>query len=159
MTEDKRGYSWPPFEAGHELSTTHGARSPRRLEPRAALVLEQTLADDGLAYLQQPAYAATLANWCRAQAALELFSEWLFVQPLEAQLKPPRGGTRSPLEVWGGMLKTSTGLADRLGLTPLARARLGRDVVAAEALAASTLDQIKERGRRSSAPPDADGSQ
>jgi hypothetical protein len=40
-----RGYSWPPFEPGHTLSTRHGAYSPRRVEPLAAELVELALAD------------------------------------------------------------------------------------------------------------------
>ena len=155
MPGDRR----PPFAPGNELSLRHGVRSPRVLEPVASALLEEVQGDTSLAYLQLPAYRATLGNWARAQAAADLFGTWLFAKPIEEQIKPPRGGAKTPLDEWLSLVKTSTALADRLGLTPLARARLGRDVVAAEALAASTLDQIKERGRRSSAPPAADGSQ
>jgi len=36
-----RGYSWPPFEKGNTASLTHGARSPRMIEPLAEAIVNE----------------------------------------------------------------------------------------------------------------------
>lgn len=137
----------PPFGPGNELSIRSGAYSPRKLEPVAAKLVEEVLSDDATSYLDQAAYAPVLRLWATAQGRAELFGTWLFEQPIEDQITPPRGGsTKSPLDIWLGMVRTATGLADRLGLTPLSRARLGRDVSAAEYMANAGLQRLSEVG-------------
>lgn len=141
-----RGYSWPPAEPGNQLALKSGAWSPRHVDPKAQELLEEVAADPAVSYLAQPAYAATLRSWAVAQSRAELFGAWVFAQPLEAQVKPPRGGARSPVELWLQFVKTAANLADKLGLTPLSRARLGRDVATAEAMASQQLRGWINRG-------------
>ena len=121
----------PPLEPGHTLTLHHGARSPRVLEPRAAEIAAAALADPATAYLSEPAYEGSVRLWAMAQGRAELVGEWLDAKPIDEQLKPPKGGAVPPIEVWRKLAETALHAADRLGLTPLSRARLGRDVTAA----------------------------
>ena len=40
-----RGYGWPPFAPGHEMSVTHGARSERKFGPVAELFVAALMND------------------------------------------------------------------------------------------------------------------
>jgi hypothetical protein len=131
---------------GNSLAVVHGAYSPAVIEPRARELLEATLADPQLAYLDQPAYAPVLRNWATVQARAEVFGEWLADQDPDQQITPPRGGAKSPLDTYLGMVRTSTGLADRLGLTPLSRARLGKDLAVTGAANRSGLANLQALG-------------
>jgi hypothetical protein len=73
-----RGYSWPPFEAGHEVSLRHGANSPRRVGPLAAQFAEELLSsEDTPDYLRAPRYRAAIMAYCRAAAACSLLLSYL----------------------------------------------------------------------------------
>jgi len=135
----------PEFEPGNDLAVKSGAWSPARVEPKAEALLAGTLADPALAYLTAPSYAPVLRHWATVQTRSELFGEWLFAKPMDEQITPPRGGAKSPLDVWLGMVRTATALADKLGLTPLSRARLGRDLAVTGAVD-SRMTDLSERG-------------
>lgn len=141
-----RGYRWPDATAGNTIALKSGAYSPRAVEPAAQALLQEVASDQATSYLAEPAYAATLRSWATAQARADLLAAWLAERPIEEQIRAPRGGARSPLEVWFGLQRTAVGIADRLGLTPLARARLGRDVSAAQA--DDVLAQLRAAGRQ-----------
>ncbi|MEQ4715832.1 hypothetical protein [Nonomuraea sp. B19D2] len=119
----------PPFQPGHELSMRHGAYSPRRVDPLAVELVEGVLADDAVSFLRQPAYRSALWAWGRAEARVQLLAEHL--SDHEA------GGCRSCPDCvrWDEQLRKWESAAAsqraRLGLDPLSRARLGRDVAAA----------------------------
>ncbi|HVV76332.1 MAG TPA: hypothetical protein VHC43_09880 [Mycobacteriales bacterium] len=143
-----RGYSWPPFQPGHELSLKSGAWSPKHVDPLALELLEEVASDPSTAYLGQPAFAGTLRLWAFAQARAELYAEWLAKLPFEEQVRAPKGSrnNRAPIEIWRALATSAANLAAQLGLTPLARARLGRDVATAES-AAAAVDRVREAGR------------
>lgn len=67
-----RGYSWPPFQPGHELSTRHGAYSPRRIGERAALISAEVL--ELAPHLAEPEFALALTEYAMARARVELTS-------------------------------------------------------------------------------------
>jgi hypothetical protein len=73
-----RGYTWPPFEPGHEVSLRHGANSPRRVGPLAEQFAEELLAaEDTPDYLRAPRYRAAVMSYCRAAAACSLLLSYL----------------------------------------------------------------------------------
>lgn len=163
MSSAKRGDEWqpafpgqrPPFAPGNQLAARHGAYSPVVVEPVAAALLAEVFADPALGYLDQPAYAPVVRSWATAQARCELFGTWLFEQPIEQQIVPARNGTKAPLDVWLSMVRTATALADRIGLTPLSRAKLGRDVTAAQVQAG--IAHLQQTGADLVAKARADG--
>lgn len=147
----RRGYSWPPFAAGHELSTLHGANSPRRVEPLADQIAASLLAHaDTPAWLRTPAYAPAVRAWSRAEAVVSLLWDYLASQDIEAALgdvtttdederrrkgsSTRRTVSRRVVSVLDQLHKhesRAANLRSRLGLDPLSRARLGRDIGAA----------------------------
>jgi hypothetical protein len=107
----------------------HGAYSPRRVDPLAVELVEGVLADDVVSFLRQPAYRSALWAWGRAEARVQLLAEHLGDHETN--------GCRSCAKCvrWDEQLRKWESAAAtqraRLGLDPLSRARLGRDVAAA----------------------------
>jgi hypothetical protein len=129
-----RGYSRPPFQPGHWLSTKHGAWSPRKVEPLAAELVEQLLAHaredrSPVAYLAEPSYLLTIWALGRTEARIQLVSEWLLDRGSELD---EAGGAVGAANLLNKLESRAESLRSKLGLDPLSRARLGRDVSAAK---------------------------
>lgn len=146
-----RGYSWPPFEPGNEVALRHGAYSPRKVEPLANELVERVVAQAQAAesptpWLRDVTYAPAVWAWARAEARVQLLEEWLM----------SRGsvGVDAEGEVQGAakLLTRYEASAARarqaLGLDPLSRARLGKDVAAAEVDMAKLMAEEAERDRQ-----------
>lgn len=152
----------PPFEAGNvpsnafppgnDLPVTHGGYSPRKVDPLATELVDGLLADPGLEYLKAPAYQPAVWAWARAEASVQLVTEWLAVK---AEASGDGVGDLDSEAVRAAYLllhraeaRATTGRT-RLGLDPLSRARLGKDV-AQGALAndlATTMAALERRER------------
>ncbi len=141
----------PPFQRGHELSVQHGCYSPRRVDPLASELVDRMLSDVAVTFLQAPAYRPALWAWARAEAKCQLLEEYLDGRDdladervIAAYRELHRAETRA------------ANLRTQLGLTPLARARLGKDVaqarVADAAAVMAELHRLEERG--AIAPPE-----
>jgi len=114
------------FEPGHELSTVHGAYSPRRVGERADVVRAELV---GLMPgIDDPEMAAPLALYCRATAREELAHEALEAGNLSPRL----------LEAASAAARVAKELGDALGIGPRAAAEL-RQIRAQTALSVATL--------------------
>lgn len=140
-----RGYSWPPFEKGHELSMKHGAWSPRKVDPLATEMVERVTTD--LEWLT-PADMPAVWAWARAEAQVQLVTEYLIAA---AEITGDGVGDLDADRVKAAYLllhraeaRATTGRT-RLGLDPLSRARLGRDVAAANVDLAALMAEEHER--------------
>jgi hypothetical protein len=131
--------------AGHELSLRHGAFSDRMIAPRATKFVDAVLqiaAADGspVAYLADPTYRPALVAWGRSEAQQDLLEEFL------AELGPidSEGKIRPAAELLDRVARRAERMRARLGLDPLARATLAKDL----AMAQSTheLDRLKALG-------------
>lgn len=136
----------PPFRAGNEAALQHGATSPRRVDPRAQALVEAMLADESLGYLKAPSYRPALLGWARAEARVQLLEEYLGHQV--GDLESPR-----VLSAYTLLLKLQ-GRAEsgrrQLGLDPLSRARLGKDVAQGrQADAAAIMAELHRQERQS----------
>lgn len=128
----------PPFQPGHELSIQPGAYSPRKVEPLAQelveLVLRQATAEgSATAYLSDSTYRPAIHAWARAEIQAQLLTEYLTAA---AEVTGDGVGDLDAERVKSAYLllhraetRAASGRA-RLGLDPLSRARLGRDVAA-----------------------------
>lgn len=148
----------PPFQPGNvPTNSTHNAYSPRWVEPLAAEFVSLTLADPTVpGYVKAPAYRAELYALGRAEAQVQLITEWLAKQ------------AESTGDVLGGLASESVRAAylllhraegrasssrSRLGLTPTAAARMGKHVAqgaaanADVAKAMAQLEQLERDGR------------
>ena len=152
----------PPFPAGHEYSMVHGARSERRIAPVAAQIEAGLLAMPSCPpYLREPAFRDAVRAYCRAQACVELLTEWLSGRDLTAALgeheeheeteenakgTTTRRGTsrrvQSVLDVLHKHETRASSLRARLGLDPASQARISRDLSASAwySSAATPLD-------------------
>jgi hypothetical protein len=117
-TTGRRGYSWPPFEAGHELSMRHGANSQRRLGPVAARLEAEVV--EVAPWCAQPAFGPAVRAWALAEAACELYQAWFSERGLFGEDGKPTPG----LERWDRAEARASRLRAALGLTPQSLARL-----------------------------------
>ena len=149
-----RRYSWPPFAPGHEVSVTTGAGSERRLGPLADLFVAALMADEATPdYVREPSYRWAVQAWGRAEAIVMLLSDWLSGMDVEAALTEVTESEETEERSKGGLKAKRTmrsrrvaSVADqlhrhevramqlraRLGLDPLSRARLGKDVASSK---------------------------
>lgn len=143
-----------PFEPGNTAALQHGAFSPRFIDPLAADLVRLVLEDPQVGYLTAPAYRPALWAWARAEAQAQLLVEYLARAGQESgdgvgDLDLDRVRTAYLL------LHRAESRADRsrarLGLDPLSRARLGKDVAQAKAADAAAimaeLHRLEQTGR------------
>lgn len=156
-----------PFGRGHELSTTHGARSERRLLPLAREHVAALLADPQTpSYLSDPSYGRSLLAYGRAEAVCDLLAGWLSEQSVEDALSEvtksserseQEGGrgkrltvsrrTASVIDQLAKWEKVAAHLRSDLALPPLSRARVARDLGLAVRSQAEAVAALAERGR------------
>lgn len=141
----------PPFRPGHELSVQHGAFSPRKVDPLARDLVDQVLADPDVRYLQAPAYRLALWAWARAEAQVQLLTEYLAKRAEEAgdgvgDLGADR--VRSAYLLLHRAEARATTQRTRLGLDPLSRARLGKDVASAQVDTARLMAELDRRDQQ-----------
>jgi hypothetical protein len=134
-----RGYSWPPFQPGHELSTKHGARSPRKVEPLAAELVAGLLA----ARPDLEGYPEAVWAWGRAEARCVLLSEWIATRGLiDPETDQPMPGLKWLLS----FENQAANFRAILGLDPASEARLAKERAEATRGAVG-LERLRERGR------------
>lgn len=133
MGEPARGYSWAPFttdnhplgqpfESGNQASLRHGTYSPRVIDPLAAELVEHiTATADWL----RP--CDTLSVWAlaRAEAGIQLLVEYLADGGVGLS---GDGEELAAAKRLSRLEARAESLRSKLGLDPLSRARLGRDV-------------------------------
>jgi hypothetical protein len=145
-------------------TTTHGARSPRRVKPLAKRLRRALLAaEDCPQYLKDPMWGPAIDAWAFTEARVRLLREWIadkdFIAAIEETTDEEEetafaGGksrrvshsrhVRSAADELHRAETLAATLRARLGLDPVARARLGRDVSQAGAfdLARFLAEQI-----------------
>lgn len=142
----------PPFQPGNQLATaTHGAYSPRKVDPLAGDLVAGVLDDPGLVYLHAARWRPALWAWARAEAQTQLVSEWLAGEGEHAgngvgDLGDER--VRSAYVVLHRAETRATTGRTRLGLDPLSAARLGRDKTAAALDAAQLMERLAAEERK-----------
>ena len=119
-------HAHPDFERDNTAALKHGARSPRVVEPRVADLVAATV--EATPYLDRPEYRAAVVAWARAEVQAQLLQAWVDEHGLVDE-----NGQVARAE--GALHRAETRAANaraRLGLDPLSRARLGKDVTASE---------------------------
>jgi hypothetical protein len=136
----------PPFEPGNEVAVTHGAYSPRRVDPLTLELVELVLTDPSVEYLQAAHWRPALWAWARAEAQVQLLTEWLETKSIETG---DGVGDLSDEAVRSAYLllhraeaRAQTGRS-RLGLDPLSAARLGRDRAGAAVDTARLMAELR----------------
>jgi len=162
-----RGYRWKDAEPGNELALKHGANSPRRVEPLAAQIAESLLNHpETPAYLREPSYVPVVRAWARAEAVVSLLWDWLDAHDLDAavadvtetdedETRSKGSGSKHTLSRHVESVLTqlhrhetrAMNLRSRLGLDPLSRARLGKDVASQQFDLARLFAEMQKDGR------------
>jgi len=140
-----RGYRWEDAKPGNMLAAKHGAWSPRTVDPLVSQLVADTLDLAGqpgssTAYLSEPSYRPALNAWAIAEVRAGLFASVL------AEHDNGECPGCDKCKAWDdGLHRWSTSAANhrqRLGLDPLSRARLGRDVAAATVDVAALMAKL-----------------
>jgi hypothetical protein len=132
-----RGYSWMPFEPGHELSTKHGVFSRRCLDPLAAELMTGLLEERQ----DLERYPEAVAAWARAEARCLLFGDWIG----EHGILDQTGASTVALRYVAQFERLAMELRTRLGLDPRSEAELARDRSEVERNVVD-LDALRARG-------------
>jgi hypothetical protein len=130
-----------PFQPGHELSLVHGGRSERKIAPRAQAHLDALLADPSLpAYLRDDlSYRGALAGLARAEAVCDLLEIYL-------QDRRVTRGVLPVLDLYRRWLTSAASHRRALGLDPMGRAALMKDVKIAQHYADAGLEELARQG-------------
>ncbi|MGV9868096.1 hypothetical protein [Rhodococcus koreensis] len=117
-----RGYSWEPFKPGHFKSKKHGAYSDRVIVPLAAEIANAVC--QARPDLQAPEMQPAVLAYARTEAQLEVLTAYV----------DEHGAFKDDGEISAAekhRLRIDTQAANhrsRLGLDPLSKARLGKDL-------------------------------
>ena len=141
-----RDYSWAPFEPGNEAALTHGASSPRHVAPLAALIAQELV--EVVPWVTSPAFAAELQAWAWAEAEVRLLRAWLDEHGILSDPDPAEALPRPALAALHRAETRAAKARTRLGLNPVAWARLLVDFSKAEGPAGATHQALQEEGRR-----------
>lgn len=129
------------FERGNTVGERHGAYSERRIAPLARELVAGAVAHSP--YLGEAAYAGELEAWSRAEARCFLLARYVDEHgPLDAD-----GTPRPALAALTQQERLAGELRHRLGLTPLSRAKLGRDATATQVDLAALMARLAEEDR------------
>lgn len=139
--------SWEQFKPENTAAVVHGGYSPRLIEPLAQRIVADLFAGGEIPpYLNDPAFASQIRAWARAEAEVALVHEWLQGLPPEQRLTPPKPGTAPPVETWRKLEAHAANLRKDLGLTPMAKAKLGRQLTPVVDVAALMARMADEEG-------------
>jgi hypothetical protein len=108
----------------------------------AALMELADVPGSPVAYLSDPSYEMAIAAWARVEAGLERLEAWFVDREYLDGDDEPRAATR----LLDRFRTRAESLRARLGLDPLSRARLGRDIAAGQVDVARLLsmDELED---------------
>ena len=135
--------------AGNKIQLTHGAKDPEKVGEIAGALMEALLNDPTTDdYLRQPIMAHEVLAWAHAEAQARLMRDWLDASGLSAAMTETVLSAEEETPLGGGRLSrkaTSRKAASlmselhkaenrriQLGLTPMSRARLGKDIASSQ---------------------------
>lgn len=137
-----RGYSWEPFKPNNTKALKHGARSERIIAPLAAVLANEIL--ETSPHLREPEFRAAVLECARVQAQVEVLEEFIGEHGILGDEDKVRPAADYLLKV----RKHAANMASRLGLDPLSRARLGKDIAATQLDVAQILTQQREEAEK-----------
>ena len=135
----------PPFEAGNDFALRHGARSERRVSVVAQQILDGLLGDPSTPdYLvRDESFRPALTAWATAEARVSLINAYLDDQSLEKAFSG-KGWMLESSRKWS---VTAANFRTRLGLDPVSRAKILRDLSAARYLSGPSPLEAALAGR------------
>jgi len=131
---------WAPEVArGNDLATKHGAWSQKVVDPVAHELVSVLL--DQVGYLTDPSYEAAIQAWARHEARVLVLAAWLDEHgPLDDD-----GNPRPALSALKDFERLAASARSRLGLDPMSRAQLGRDIAAQQVDLARIFEEMEEK--------------
>src|SRR5664280_988312 len=139
----------PDFETGNDLSTVHGANSPRAIATRAQEVHADLLA--AAPYLDQPQWMPAVNRYLEAAARESLLHHHI------ATLSESKGAGAVPSRVWEqatAATRLAAKLGSDLGLDPVGHARI-RALSAGASVDEAAIADLQRRGAEIRAARDA----
>jgi hypothetical protein len=132
LTADGRRVAQP----GNTLALSHGGWSDRIVNPLARELVAH--AQGLVEYLRDPSYDVAVWAWARTEARVLVVSAWLDEHGTIDENGTPRPAAAQLLQ-WENLASKQR---QRLGLDPLSRAALGRDVAASKLDLARLYEQL-----------------
>lgn len=129
----------PPFEPGNTVAVSHGAGSPRIVEPLASELVTTTV--EAAPFLDQPSFHPALKAWARAEARCALLAAYLDEHGLLDEQGQPRPATKLMTQMENLALKQRA----RLGLDAASRAGIEASLTSSAA-AQLSLEAALDRG-------------
>lgn len=133
----------PPFTEGNTVAARHGAYSDALVRPRAREVADRMAAAGELPpyLLSDPSYRQAVTSYTTTLARIEAVEEWLEGhavdgRPVEVD---DEGAVRGAAILLDRLRNRAMKEREQLGLTPLSRAKLGKDIAAARVDVAAWL--------------------
>lgn len=118
-----RDYTWPPFEPGNEVAVTHGAYSPEIIGERARELTPHVL--EANRHLDPGRDGPAIFRYCELLARIERVYAWLSQQDDPIFRDSAKGKTHGIFERLERWERAAGATEDRLGISPVARSRLG----------------------------------
>jgi hypothetical protein len=143
-----RRYNWAPFQPGDVAAQKHGARSRNGARSWAPIASQlETEVVEVAPWLANPVHAAAVRSWSITEARAHLVRTWLGEHgELDEEGKP-----RPATDLLAKLDAQAERARDRLGLSPLALAKLLATFGAAERSGAGdddALASLRAEGRR-----------
>ena len=138
---------------GNKLALTHGARDPERVAALAQQIMRALLDDPGTEdYLRKPMMRHEVIAWAHAEAQVHLMRAWLDSEGISSAMTElttttetetgdgegtvrRQSASRKVSSLMSELHKAEVRAANRriqLGMTPLARGRLGKDLASTQ---------------------------
>lgn len=138
LTKPARGYTWEPFKPGNTVRLSHGAHSERIFTELAAHIANEAV--EHLPYLQNPSYRTAIRAWALVAARAELLERYI---DEHGQLDDA-GEVRPAATLLAKLTTQESNLSKQLGLDPLSRAKLGKDIASTQVDMAEWLAAQRE---------------
>jgi hypothetical protein len=136
-----KGERAPIVEKGNALAKKHGAWSDKIVDPVARDLVQIVLEQVG--YLADPSYEPAVWAWARAEARVLVLNAWLD----ENGTLDEQGVPRPALNALKDFERLASSARARLGLDPLSRAQLGRDVAAQQVDLARLYESMDQEAK------------
>lgn len=143
-----------PALPGNLMALKHAANVARLVDPMVRELVDEAITT--APYLDDASYRAAVESWATAESKARLLDAYLATVGVVDEDGKPRPAL-GELRLWEARASAER---DRLGLTPLSRARLGRDITATKVDVAMLMAELsKQESEKAAEPPivEADG--
>ena len=145
----------PPFQPGHdprrdkaaEASTTHGAKTPAKVEEKAREIQAGALGNPAWPdHLRSPMFGPAVWAWAKAEAAEDMIWSYICDQGLEMAMTLKPGASRALMDIWMAAHTRAGNARKDLGLTPASYAKIVKDLGLQEKATEAALQGLAATG-------------